>query len=159
MLVGVAGIALAQSAFSLLGQAAAKKDYKRFWVYIRKGTIYNLLITVPGAIFLAIFAFIPAWMLQLSPSVRGIFVSLLAVYAISIPFESITHLLLRAFYSLKNTGVPAFTSVVSALAAIIAGYTLVPTLGVYALAIGYCVGQIVQLVLLAVILPRAARAT
>lgn len=157
VIIGVAGIALAQSAFSLLSQAAATKDYHRFWIYIRKGTIYNIFLTVPGAIGLALFAFIPAWLLHLESPVKEVFVVTLVIYAISIPFESINHLLLRGFYALKNTRIPAVTSVLSATFAIFTAYWFKDQLGIYALAAGYTVGQIVQLVLLWITLPMSAK--
>jgi peptidoglycan biosynthesis protein MviN/MurJ (putative lipid II flippase) len=104
----------------------------------------NLVLTVPGAIALALLAAIPAWLLHLHGPARETFMIVLAIYSISIPFESINHLLLRAFYALKNTTVPALTSVVSTAAALASAYLLVDDLHLYALPVGYTVGQIVQ---------------
>ncbi len=144
VLVGIAGISLAQSAFSGLSQAASLHHHDRFSVYIRKGVLMNLVLTVPGAIALALLAAIPAWLLHLHGPARETFMIVLAIYSISIPFESINHLLLRAFYALKNTTVPALTSVVSTAAALASAYLLVDDLHLYALPVGYTVGQIVQ---------------
>lgn len=158
VLVGIAGISLAQSAFSGLSQAAALKHHERFSVYMRKGVFMNLLLTVPGSLALALLAAIPAWLLHLHGPARETFMLVLAVYSISIPFESINHLLLRAFYALKNTTVPAITSVVSTVIAISSGYLLVNGLGIIALPVAYTVGQIMQCVQLAVQLRRATKA-
>ena len=154
--VGVAGIALAQSAFSLLSQSAANQEMKRFWIYLRKGIIVLLIVTIPGAIALAALAPVAAFLVHLTPRLPT-FQVCLALYAISIPFESVNHLLLRAFYALKNTIKPAIFSVINGGIAITLSWTLAPTLGVYALAIGFTAGQIVQLIGLSILLPHQAQ--
>jgi len=153
VIVGVAGIALAQSVFSLLSQSAAQHDFGRFWMYLRKSVFILLFLTIPGAVLLALLAPVAAWLVHLSP-VLPVFSTCLALYALSIPFESINHLLLRSFYSLKHTVTPAFFSVLNGAVAIACTALLVPVYGVYSLAIGFTVGQIVQLVGLALLLPR-----
>ncbi len=153
VVVGVAGIALAQSAFSLLSQSAAKREYHRFASYVKKGVLFNILLTVPAALGLAALSFIPAWMLHLEGPVRSAFILSLALYCISIPFESINHLLLRAFSSLKDTLTPAFGTMVALMTGIGAAYALSQTYGLAALPVGFAVGQIAQLLLLAALLP------
>ena len=154
--VGVVGIALAQSAFSLLSQAAAKKEVERFWIYLRKGIGILLILTIPGAIALAFLAPVAAWLVHLS-AVLPVFSICLTLYAISIPFESINHLLLRSFYSLKHTVTPAILSVMNGLVAIAFAWYLAPKYGVYSLALGFMVGQVVEMVGLGVLLPRKVR--
>jgi putative peptidoglycan lipid II flippase len=154
--VGVAGIALAQSAFSLLSQAAANGEQKRFWIYLRKGIFILLLLTIPGAIALVFVTPVAAKLVNLS-HVLPVFSLCLALYAISIPFESINHLLLRAFYATKHTITPAILSVVNGITAIACAVVLSPTYGVYSLALGFTAGQIVQLLGLAILLPKRVR--
>lgn len=151
--VGIAGIALAQSAFSLLSQAAAKKQKKRYYIYLRKGVLFVLLLTIPGAIALVFIAPIAARLVSLT-HVLPVFSLCLTFYAISIPFESINHLLLRAFYATRHTLTPAIFSVVNGLSAITIAWMLAPTFGVYALAMGFAAGQGIQLLGLAILLPR-----
>lgn len=152
VVVGVAGIALAQSAFSLLSQAAAKREVFRFWIYLRKGMTILLFVTIPCAILLAIFAPIAAFLVNLTNKI-DVFRLCLALYAISIPFESMNHLLLRAFYALKNTVKPAIFSVINGVTAITISWFLAPHIGVFALAIGFAAGQLLQLIGLAILLP------
>lgn len=154
--VGVVGIALAQSAFSLLSQAAAKNEADRFWIYLKKGIVILLVLTIPGAIALAFLAPVAAWLVHLS-AVLPVFSVCLALYAISIPFESLNHLLLRSFYALKHTVTPAILSVMNGAVAIAVAWYLAPKYGVYSLALGFTVGQIVQLIGLGVMLPRRVR--
>ncbi|MBU0766599.1 hypothetical protein KKF55_02340 [Patescibacteria group bacterium] len=156
VIVGVAGIALAQSAFSLLSQAAAKNETERFWIYLKKGIGIILILTIPGAIALAFLAPFAAWLVHLT-AVLPAFSICLALYAFSIPFESINHLLLRSFYSLKHTVTPAILSVMNGLVAIVVAWYMAPKYGVYSLALGFTVGQIVQMIGLGVMLPRRVR--
>ena len=156
VVVGVAGIALAQSAFSLLSQAASQKEFHRFWIYLRKGVLILLALTIPGAIALTALAPVAAWLVHLS-HVLPVFTVCLSLYALSIPFESVNHLLLRSFYSLKHTVTPAIFSVANGTVAIAAAWVLSPKFGVYSLALGFTCGQIVQLVGLATLLPGRVR--
>ena len=156
VVVGIAGIALAQSAFSLLSQSAAQKEQKRFFIYLKKGSLLMLGITIPGAVVLYFAAPIAAWLVHLQ-HVLPVFSVCLLLYAVSIPFESLNHLLLRSFYSLKHTITPAIFSVINGLVAIIVAWTFATQLGVYALAFGFATGQIVQLLGLSILLPKQAR--
>ena len=149
VVVGVIGIALAQSAYSLMSQAAAAGDFQRFWKYIRKGTFLALGFTIPGAIALIFLAPVAAKIVNLSvPQVVETFVVALSLYAISIPFESLNHLLLRASYATKHTLVPAVISVLNWAFAITIAFVFAPQYGVYALAGGFVVGQAIQMVAL-----------
>lgn len=156
--VGVAGIALAQSAYSLLSQAIAKQEISRFWIYLRKGVLVLLVVTIPGAIALAFLAPVAAMLVNLSHRL-DLFSVCLILYAISIPFESINHLLLRSFYALKHTLTPAVFSVINGAIAIGISWYFAPSIGVFALALGFTAGQIVQLIGLALILPHQVEAS
>ena len=142
--VGIVGIALAQSAFPLLSNAAAKGEWERYRIYMRKGVTTVLALTIPGAIILVLATPIAARLVHLQ-SVINVFAASLAIYAISIPFESLNHLLLRSFYALKKTATPAIFNVLNGVIAIAVSWMLVPRFGVYALAIGFTAGQIVQM--------------
>lgn len=154
--VGVIGIALAQSSFALLSNAAARREVQRFWTYIRKGVFFIVLLTIPSSIALVFLAPVAAMLVHLQ-SVLPVFGIALALYAVSIPFESLNHLLLRSFYALHVTAVPAVMNVLNGLAAIAATWFLLPHLGVFALPIGFAAGQIIQLIGLAIFLSQAAR--
>lgn len=156
VLVGVVGIALAQSAFPLLSHAAAKKEWDRFRIYLKKGILSVLGLTIPGAIVLVLLSPIAARLVHLQ-AVLPVFSMALLVYAIAIPFESLNHLLLRSFYALHRTTTPAVFSVLNGLIAIVVSWLLVPSMGVYALAAGFTTGQLVQMVGLSVLLKSARK--
>jgi putative peptidoglycan lipid II flippase len=151
VLVGVVGIALAQSAFPLLSNAAAKKEWDRFRIYLKKGITSVLALTIPGAVVLVLAAPIAARLVHLQ-DVLPVFGTALLIYAIAIPFESLNHLLLRSFYALHRTTSPAVFSVLNGITAIVTSWLLVPSMGVYALAAGFTAGQVLQLAGLSVLL-------
>ncbi len=145
---GIVGISLAQSAFSSMSQSAARGDTKGVRAHMRQGILINILMTIPAATALAVLGSLAAWMLDLDAGVSGIFIASLHIYVFAIPFESINHLMLRAYYAMKNTTLPALSSIVSCTLAVSTGAFLLPTYGIYALAIAYVTAQIAQTILL-----------
>ena len=112
-------------------------------MYLRKGVRILLIVTVPGAVVLVLAAPVAAALVHLTHRLE-IFWLCLGLYAFSIPFESMNHLLLRAFYALRNTVRPACFSVVNGAVAIVFSWLLAPRMGVYALAVGFTLGQIIE---------------
>jgi putative peptidoglycan lipid II flippase len=141
--VGIVGIALAQAVYSPLSQAAATGDHKLYTVYLRKAIGYALLLTIPGAIALTFVSPIAARLVDLT-HVLPVFRVTLALYAIAIPLESLNHLLLRAYYALKDTMLPAISTVVAGVVSILIAWRLTGTLGVHAFAIAFTAGQLTQ---------------
>lgn len=141
---GIVGIAIAQSSFSILSQSAALRNMDKLSDQVRKSIIYNLLLAIPGTIGLALCSGIAAWLMHLGPSVSGIFIQSLLIYALAVPFDSTNHIILRTFYALKNTGWPALSSVISGTIAVTTGTLLLPSLGIYALPVAYVLGQSCQ---------------
>lgn len=154
---GIVGIAIAQSAFSTLSQSAATGNFAKFKANVTHGVLFNLAVAIPGAVVLSLLTGIAAWLLHLSPDIVPVFQASLWIYCIAIPFESTNHIVLRSFYALKNTLWPAIGSACSCVIAISAGSLLLPSYGVYALAIAYVVAQVSQTVLLGSSLTLALR--
>ena len=143
VLVGVIGIAIAQSVYSTLSQAAAQKDEGKFRRYYTQGSLICLGLSIVASIILVIASPIAAWLVHLQ-SVIKVFTVCLAIYALSVPFESLSHLQLRAFYARKNTLTPAVWGVLGGAGAVLSSWLLVPQYGLYAVAVGYTIGEIVQ---------------
>ena len=151
--VGVIGIALAQSAYSLLSQAAASGDLQRFRSYIKKGTLLVLGLSIPAAILLYLLGEIAADIVNLEDAkVISTFTVALGIYALSIPFENLNHLLLRGSYATKHTTIPAVLSILNGFSGIAFAWYFSPQYGVYALAGGFLIGQVIHLVFLAIFL-------
>lgn len=148
LIPGIVGISIAQSAFSMFSQAAAKKDFVKLRQTILHGIVTNLAMAIPGSIALSLLTGVAAWLLHLGSSVIPIFTSSLLIYCIAIPFESTNHIILRSFYALKNTRWPALSSIISCTIAVTTGTFLLPFYGVYALAMAYVVAQVSQTILL-----------
>lgn len=145
VLVGVIGIAIAQSVYSTLSQAAATKDDAKFHRYLRQGSLICLALSLAGAFVLVLCAPIAAWLVHLQ-SVLRVFTVCLAIYALSVPFESLSHLQLRAFYARKNTLTPAICGILGGAGAVVSSAMLVPQYGLYAVAFGYTLGEAIQTV-------------
>jgi putative peptidoglycan lipid II flippase len=145
---GIVGISIGQSAFSILSQSVAKGDRALLRHHLLHGTLINLGLSIPGAIALALLAKVGGHLLNLQDAVLSTFTASLWIYCLAIPFESANHLILRSFYALKNTRWPALSSVISCTLAIAAGTILLPSLGVYALAVAYAVAQVSQAIFL-----------
>ena len=145
---GIVGIAIAQSSFSALSQSAALKNMDKLSGQVKKSLLFNLALALPGAVCLALMSHVAAWLMHLGPTVSGTFIRALLIYAFAVPFESTNHIILRTFYALKNTGWPALSSVVSGTAAVGVGTLLLPSLGIYALAVAYVSGQVCQTIFL-----------
>jgi putative peptidoglycan lipid II flippase len=83
--------------------------------------------------------------------------SILAVFAIAVPLESLTHLLSRALYATRNTILPTLASVAGFVAIVLAADRLAPSIGLAAIPIGFAVGMAVKVMILTVALvPRMA---
>ena len=141
---GIVGIAIAQSAFSLLSQSAALNNMPRLKEHLKKGMLINLALAIPATFALAVLSGFAAWLMHLSTSVSALFINALLIYCFAVPFESSNHIILRTFYALKNTSLPAISSAISCACAVISATLLLDTLNVYALAVAYVVGQVCQ---------------
>jgi putative peptidoglycan lipid II flippase len=77
---------------------------------------------------------------------------LVAIFAVSIPLESVVELLARGMYATKNTLIPTGASLVSFIALFLTAELLAPAAGLLALPAAYGVGMAVKLGILAVAL-------
>ncbi|HEX6474260.1 MAG TPA: hypothetical protein VF114_04125, partial [Candidatus Limnocylindria bacterium] len=75
---------------------------------------------------------------------------ILSAFTISIPLESVTHLLSRAIYATHHTLLQVFSSLGGFAVTVVATLWLVPTAGVVAIPAGFAIGQAVKVALLAV---------
>ncbi len=147
VVVGVIGIALAQAIFSPMSQAAVQGNERKFHDYLRRGSFFMLLLTVPGALLLSLMPDVIADIVNLTHVVRA-FAPVLVLYAMSTPVESLSHLLIRAFFALQNTRLPAVAHVANAMVAVALSWSLLPTYGLLAIPIGFIAGHAVQLLIL-----------
>jgi putative peptidoglycan lipid II flippase len=147
--VGVIGIALAQSVFSSLSQAHAREEHERFKALLKESVGWVLLSSIAATVGLIVLAPFAAWLVNITGTpVLPLFLFAVAMYALGIPFESINHLLHRAFYAQRDSRTPAVASVMNAVVAVTVTWLLLPRFGVVGIGIGFVIGQAVQTVLL-----------
>lgn len=154
--VSLFGISFATAVFPFLTTAAAKNDKPSYTAHIQKTIQRILFFTIPAMTGLLILA---ESVVDLILS-GGIFeeksVSLTAIvllfFAISIPFESLTHIFARAFYALKDTLTPMIVNITSM--AIIALITIfvAPKLGIEWFSIGFSIGFIFYNILMIILI-------
>lgn len=156
VLVGVVGIAVAQTVYAPLSKTAATGNSEAFGRLYRLGWVSILALTVPGALMLWLAAPVAAWLVHLT-AVLPVFAVTLGVFALSVPLESLTHLQYRAFYAYKHTLWPSLAGIAGGLGAIAVAWLFIGQFGVVALAAGYAVGELLQVAVLAALLPLVRR--
>lgn len=147
VVVGVIGIALAQAIFSPMSQAAVQGNEKKFQNYLRRGSFFMLLLTIPSALLLSLIPDTIASIVNLK-HVAHAFAPVLVLYAVSTPVESLSHLLIRAFFALQNTRLPAIAHVANATVAVALSWSLLSAYGLLAIPIGFIAGHAIQLLIL-----------
>lgn len=156
--VSLFGIAFSVAIFPILSECAGKADcdkfLKNFWAAFRN----ILLFTVPSAIGLFLLSDLPIRIFlgggRFSDENILRTASVLAVFALSIPTESLVHLLARSFYALKNTLIPVILSVVNFGISVSFAFLKVKTIGILAIPYGFFLGSLVEVILLSIILQR-----
>lgn len=150
--VSLLGIAISLSAFAQLSHIAAKKDYKKFASTVRHKAGLIIFYTVLAAAFLAAFSKLIIGILlgggEFGQEAVLATAAMLAVYSISIPFESVMHLLARSHFALKNTLRPSIIHISTISLTMIVSYILIPQYELFALPIAFTIGLIIQITLL-----------
>ena len=150
--VSLIGIAFSLAAFPGLAAAYAARDRHRFVGSLATNVLTVSLLTTLAAIGLFV----------LSGLVIGLFLGggafdaadvartslVLAAFAISVPFESLTHLLSRAIYATRNTLLQVAASLIGLAVTIGATALLVPQVGILAIPIGFTIGTAAKVGLL-----------
>jgi putative peptidoglycan lipid II flippase len=157
--VSLVGVAFSLAAFPLLSSAYAAGDRRAFGRIVRMNTLSIGVLTVCSAIGLvvigelAIDVLLGGGLFDQEDVQRTALV--LAVFAISIPFESLGHLFSRAIYATRHTTLQVVASLVGFVVTIAATLATVDALDIVAIPFGFAAGSIVRFVLLvAVLLPR-----
>lgn len=161
--VSLFGISFATASFPILSDAASRNDQqefiKHFWDSLKK----ILLFTIPSAVILFFFSTIIVSLLlgtgKFNQAAVLTTASLLQIFSLSVPLESTSHLLARAFYSLQNTLIPVLWSIGGFGIAVAIGWMWAPTVGLNALGWGFLAGSIVKVLGLSLLLVRRLRKT
>jgi putative peptidoglycan lipid II flippase len=154
--VSLIGVAFSVAAFPILAAAAAAGDRARFSHQVITNILTITVLTTAAAIILYV----------LSTFVIDLFLGgeafdaqdvattalVLGAFTLSIPLESLTHLLARAIYSTRNTILPVIASIVGLIVTVVVVELLLGSQGIVALPLGFAAGQGAKVAVLAVAL-------
>lgn len=156
--ISIFGISFATSVFSTLSKRIAQKDSNNFIKIFKETSFILIILSIISAVGLIILG---PFLINLffgsarfNPEAVNTTAKLLAFFALSIPSESMIHLLVRSFYAMKDTWTPILISVPGLIMIIGLSFLLKNTLGLYALPISYSAISIIEATLLFVILKR-----
>lgn len=160
--VSLIGVSIAIAAFPILSAAEAAGDRAAFARVLGRNLAATAVVTTVAAV--GLFA-LSTLMIRIllgggafdadDVAITG---GLLAVFALSVPFESLTHLLARGFYATHNTIIPVLASLAGLIVIVIVGENLAPSVGITAIPIAFTAGSLTKVALLAVAIgPRVRR--
>lgn len=160
--VSLIGVAFALAVFPTLSVAHATGDRTGFVRMVRTNAIVVTVITTAAAVVLAVVGRPAIEILLAGGAFDAEDVAMTSVvlvaFAVSVPFESLTHLLSRAIYATRHTLLQVIASLAGLGVTVAATRVLVDDLGLVAIPIGFAIGQAVKVVLLAAALAARMRA-
>ncbi len=154
--VSLIGVAFSVAAFPTFAAAYAARDRGAFARLVGTTALTVAVATVAAAVGLvlvgplAIDVLLGGGRFDADDVART--ASVLSVFALSVPFESLGHLLSRAIYATHHTLLQVGASLVGFAVTIAATLYLVDGLGVLAIPLGFSLGSAVRLMLLAAVL-------
>jgi putative peptidoglycan lipid II flippase len=151
--VSMIGVSIAVAAFPLLSAAAASGDRSAFVRILTTNLATTALLTCAAALALFVLSRLVISVLLGGGAFDSEDVSLtaglMAAFALSIPLESLTHLLARAFYATHNTVIPVVASVAGLVVIVISAEALAPVVGVTAIPLAFTAGSLTKVSVLA----------
>ncbi len=158
--VSLLGAAISVAAFPLLSRAFAAGDRPTFIRLVRTNTLTIGGLSILAAIGLAIFGGLAIRVFLGHGSFTEEAVArtsaLLVVMAISVPFESLSHLFARALYATRTTLLPVGASLAGFVVTVVTSQVLITPLGLAAIPVSFTLGMVAKVALLAAaLLPRA----
>jgi len=161
--VSLVGVAFALAVFPALSTAFATGDRRGFLRLLWTNLASITVVTVAAAIGLIVVGELAIRVLLGGGAFDDRDVALvattLAAFALSVPFESISHLLSRAIYATRHTILQVLASLAGLGVTVGATLLLVDGAGIVAIPLGFAIGQAVKTALLAVALAIRLRTT
>ncbi len=150
--VSLVGVAFAVAAFPVMARAASDGDQARFRRVVLANLATIATLTTAAAVGLIV---VGGWAVDLflggaafDAEDVALTTSLVAVFALAVPFEAVAHLLSRAIYSTRNTILPVVAALVGLAVTVLTVLLLAPGTGIVALPLGFVAGQVTEVVLL-----------
>ena len=159
--VSLIGVTFALATFPVLAARYAARDRRGFTSIVVRNSLTIGALTAGAAAGLIIFGAIGIDILlgggEFGPDDVARTAEVLAVFALSVPFESLGHLLSRAIYATHHTLWQVGASLVGFGVTIVGAQLLAPSLDVVAIPLAFAVGSAVRCVLLVAVLARRIR--
>lgn len=156
--VSLFGIAFATAVFPHLATAVSMGDKQKYTDHIQKTVQRILFFTIPAMVGVMILSG-PLVDLILGGGVfeeKSIELTslILFFFAISIPFESLSHIFARAFYAVKNTLTPMIINVTTMVLIALSTIFLAPRYGIEWFSIGFSLGFIFYIFFMVLLLKK-----
>jgi putative peptidoglycan lipid II flippase len=160
--VSLVGVAFAISVFPAMSAAFARGDRSRYLRIFGTSMVSIAGLTVFAALVMVVFGELGIAILlgggEFGPDDVARTAAVLGAFALSVPFESVAHLLSRAIFATRQTVYQALASIAGLVITMAATVLLLPGFGLLALPLGFAIGQAAKVVLLALILAVRLRA-
>jgi putative peptidoglycan lipid II flippase len=154
--VSLIGIAFSVAAFPVMASAAAAGDRPRFVRLVSTNLVTITVLTVSAAVVLALVGGVAVEMLlggeAFDADDVAVTTMLLGAFAISVPLEAVTQLLVRAIYSTHDTILPVTASIAGLIVTVAAVELLADGQGIVALPLGFAAGMATKVAILLVAL-------
>ncbi len=155
------GAAFAVAAFPPLSDAYADGDRPAFLRLLGRNLLSIAGLSVAAAIVMVVVGEVAIGILlgggAFGPDAVAATASVLSAFALSVPFESVSHLLSRAIFATRHTLFQALASIAGFAITVAATLALVHALALLALPIGFAIGQAAKTAFLAVVLAARLR--
>lgn len=159
--ISLIGISFATAAFPVLADSAAARNRADFMGEFMRTAKHIAALSCVAAIGIFVLReFIISLFLgggEFGKDAIAKTALLLGIFAFSIPLESVSHLLARAFYATKNTVLPVLISIAALAVSVGGAWIFVDDIGLAALPLWYAFGSLVKIATLAILFPRQAR--
>lgn len=156
------GAAFAVAAFPALSDAYADGDRRAFRRLLARNLVSITALTVAAAIVMVVIGELAIGILlgggAFGADDVAATASVLSAFSLSVPFESISHLLSRAIFATRHTLFQALASIAGLAISVGATLALIEPLAILALPIGFAIGQAAKTGFLALVLAVRLRA-
>jgi putative peptidoglycan lipid II flippase len=160
--VTLIGVAYAVAAFPVLSAAFADGDRRGFLRRLGSTAISITVLTVGAALGLVVLGELVIRTLfgggAFGADDVALTAAVLSAFALSVPLESLAHLLNRAIFATHNTLLQVLASLASLGVTVVATLLLLPSVEILAIPLGFTIGQVAKVVLLGLALAVRLRA-
>ncbi|MBX3030100.1 MAG: murein biosynthesis integral membrane protein MurJ [Chloroflexi bacterium] len=150
--VSLIGIAFSVAAFPVLSRIAASGDRSRFARVVRDDVLIIGLLSAAAGLALALVAELAIRILlgggAFDEEDIATTAGLLVVFAISVPLESLVHVLARSVYATRQTLLPVLASVSGLVVIVVTVLAFEAELGLVAVPLAFAAGMAVRVVIL-----------